>query len=185
MSTEGERTGMVATTTTLVRPLQVHRGIGPPRMTAVLSAGQLVCELEVSGGGSVGSARLRDGRTWTVTQPPASAEWWVLNSDGEVTATVLRRRAFGPRVGICCGGEPFELVAVGGGWRRRWEIRDRGGEVVLGVTQRLVTRSVHELRIHRGDLPGELVWIAAWWLAARTSRDIAATRRPRWAPEGP
>ncbi len=183
MPTERERAGMT-TTTALVRPLEVHRGIGPPRVTAVLSAGQVVCELEVAGDGSAGSARLRDGRCWSMTQPPASGEWWVLGGDGQVTATLLRRRAFGARAVISCGAETFDLVPVGGWWRRRWEIRDRAAEVVLEITQRMFARSVHALRIHRGDLPVELVWVAAWWLAARTSRDVVATRRPRWDPPG-
>ncbi len=183
MPVERERAGMT-TTTALVRPLEVHRGIGPPRVTAVLSGGQVVCELEVAVGGSAGSARLRDGRYWSMTQPPTSGEWWVLDSEGQVTATVVRRRAFGTRVAISCGDETFDLVPVGGCWRRRWEIRDGAAGVVIAVTQRVFARSVHELRIHRGDLPVELVWVAAWWLAARTSRDVVATRRPRWDPPG-
>ncbi len=184
MPAEGERTGMTPTTTTRLRPLEVHREIGPPRVTAVLAAGQLVCELEVAGGGSAGSARLRDGRSWSITQPPASGEWWVLGSDGRVTATLTRHRSFGAKVAIACGDGTFDLVPVGGWWRRRWEIRERGSEVVLVVRQRVFARSVHELHIHRGDLPTELVWIAAWWLAARTSRDVVATRRSRWGPAG-
>ncbi len=175
----------MTTTTTVGRPLEVHRGIGPPRMTAVLSGGRLVCELEVAGGGSAGSARLRDGRHWSVTQPPVSGEWWVLGSEGQVTATLSRRQVFGARVAISCGDEAFELVPVGGWWRRRWEVRERGAAVVLVVTQRMFARSVHELHIRRGDLPVELVWIAAWWLAARTTHDVVATRRSRWGPAGP
>ncbi|MEX2549254.1 MAG: hypothetical protein WD638_03425 [Nitriliruptoraceae bacterium] len=159
---------------------EVHRGPGPPRLTAVLLAGRLVCELEVGGGGTQGSARLRGGREWSLTHPPGSGEWWVLDPDAHVIGTITRRHALGDAARIACGEEVFDLVPVGGWWRRRWEVRDQERHVVVTVTQRVLTRPIHDLRLRVGDLPAALPWVVAWWLAARTSRGVATTRRPRW-----
>jgi hypothetical protein len=172
------------TRTGLADVLEVNHALGPPRVTAVLLAGQLVCELEVGQGASEGVTRLRDGRKWSVTHPPGSGEWWVLDGEDHVTATITRCGVLGARARISCGEDAFDVVPVGGWSRRRWEVRDRQGHVVLAVTQRVFTRPVHDLRIRVGDLPVELPWLVAWWLAARTSRDLATTRRPRWVGDG-
>ena len=163
--------------------LEVHREAGPPRLTIVVHGGQRVCELEVATDRGSGVIRHVDRWQLSVAHPPASGEWWLLDADGAARCTVTRTTPFGERFHIQIEGAEFHVVPMGRWWRRRWWVCDAEERTVLEVRQRLFTRPIHDLAIRSGDLPADLCWVVAWLIAERTTRELAATRRPRyWVP---
>lgn len=160
--------------------LEVHREPGPPRLTVVVRDGRRLADVEVAPDHHSGTIRHEEGWTWQIEHPPGSGEWWVRDGDRSV-ATAARHAPVGERgVVVLADGSRFAVVPTGRFWTRRWSVRDAGERVLLEVTQRPVTRPVHDLRIRSGDLPRELSWVVVWLLAERLSRGQATTRRSRW-----
>jgi len=160
--------------------LEIHREAGPPRLTMVVHDGRRVCDLEVSIDGASGAIRHVDGWVVRVSHPPASGEWWLTDAEDRPCATVTRSSPVGERFRLELGAEAFDVAPVGRWWRRRWVVCDADGRTVVEVVQRLLTRPVHDLHLRSGDLPGELAFVVAWLLAARMTRGLRPTRRPRY-----
>lgn len=160
--------------------LEIHREAGPPRLTMVVHDGRRVCDLEVSIDGASGAIRHVDGWALRVSHPPASGEWWVTDREDRSCATVTRNSPVGERFRLELADATFDIAPVGRWWRRRWVVCDTEGRTVVEVVQRLFTRPVHDLHLRSGDLPRELAFVVAWLLAARTTRGLRPTRRPRF-----
>ncbi len=165
--------------------LEVHREAGPPRLTVVVHDGRRVCDLEVAVDHTGGAIHHAQGWTWQVDHPPASGEWWMVDDDTTPRATITRHRPIGEHFHLEMGDRAFDVTPVGRWWRRRWAVSDRDERTVLEVVQRPLTRPVHDLHVRSGDLPAELAFVVAWLLAARTSRGLSPTRRPRWGVPTP
>ncbi len=165
--------------------LEIHREAGPPRLTMVVHGGQRVCDLEVAVDHSGGAIRHVEGWGWRVSHPPASGEWWLVDDDGSPRAIIARNSPVGERFHLELGDSAFDVAPVGRWWRRRWAVCDGEERTVLEVVQRPLTRPIHDLHLRSGDLPAELAFVVAWLLAARTTRGLSPTRRPRWGVPAP
>lgn len=160
--------------------LEIHGEAGPPRMTMVVHDGRRVCDLEVDDDRTGGAICHIDGWELHVIHPPASAEWWLADGDGDIRASVTRNGPVGERFHVEVAGAAYDVAPVGRWWRRRWAVCDPEERTVIEVVQRLLTRPVHDLRVRSGDLPAELSFVVAWLLAERTGRGVGPTRRPRY-----
>lgn len=149
-------------------------------MNVVVVAGERIAVLEVSPDRGTGAVMHADRTTWAIERLPGAGEWWVRDADGAELAMVARTTLVRERFLLHLRDEPVEVRRVSSAWRRRWSVVDGVGRELLEVTQRPLTRSVHDLRRRSGDVPAELPLVVGWVLALATSDPMPAVRRRVW-----
>ena len=169
--------------------MEVHSAPGPPRTSIVMARARRIAVLDVGPGRDTGSITLPDRSRFRIERPPGGGEWWITGPDGREVAVLGRRTLVRERFAVRLdpGGPArldLEVAPVGSPWRRRWDVLDEAGRVLVEVVQRRWARSVHDVHVRTGDLPEPLPLVVAWTLALAVTPPVSETRRPRWTAHG-